>query len=174
MNISPITVLLGAAVGLYFFNKPTTKTITWTSGPASKKETIFPGYEIKDQLIIIKDVDKAKKFVFKTGETKPEGALFKLVFGADSLTYTDVKKDDGYYNSANIIVKEKVQQDNVYMLLCYLFAGAFKQSPHRVGYYADRINNFTAYLKTMFNVDYPIIKSVDEAKVFFEDLGKNV
>lgn len=173
MNISPITVLLGAAVGLYFF-KPTTRTVSFGTVPASKKETKFPGYEIKDQLINIQNIEKAKKFVFKTGETKPEGALFKLVFGADSLTYTDVKKDDTYSSSVNIIVKEKAQQDNVYMLLCYLFAGAFKQSPHRVGYYADRINNFTAYLKTMFNVDYPIIKSVDEAKVFFEDLGKNV
>lgn len=175
MNISPVTLLLGAAIGLYLYKKPTTRTITFGGGGTEvKKQTKFPGYEIKDQHLIITDADKAKKFVFETGKKEPEGALFKLVFGADSVTYTDVKKVDNYYGSTNFVVKDKDQQDAVYMLLCYLFAGAYKQSPHRAAHYADIINNFTVFLKKMFNVDYPIIKSVDEAKKFFEELEKNV
>ena len=134
----------------------------------------FDGYQIQDQKIYITDSTKAKKFVFDIGAKEPEGALFKKAFGADQLSYSDVKLQNTYSNTTNIIVKDENQQDALYVLLTYLFTGAYIQSPHRVGHYADMINNFTVYVKKMFNRDLPIIKNVDEAKVFFEEMAKTL
>lgn len=140
---------------------------------SSGKIKKFPGYQIQDQKIYITDSAKAKKFVFDLGKNQPEGALFKLAFGNDQLSYTDTKVQNDSYRT-NIVVKEKEQQDAVYVLLMYLFAGAYQQSPHRAGNYADIINQFSIYVKNMFNRDLPIIKSIDDAKILFEETAKTL
>lgn len=56
----------------------------------------------------------------------------------------------------------------------YLFSGAYKQSPHRAGFYADTINAYVTYIKKMFNVDLPVIKSLEDAQIFFEETAKTI
>ena len=168
INLS--TILIGV-VGYYLVIKPKyqKRIILPTESNISKK---FPGYEIKNQMIYITDIKKAKEYVFSIGFKEPEGNLFKLAFGSDNISYSDAKKD--WIGNTNIVVKDKVQQDSVYILLSYLFTGAYQQSPHRVGHYADIINKYVVYLKTMFNVDYIVLKTVDQAKEFFEGLAKTL
>jgi len=167
--------LIGIGIAGYFLLlKPKSKNnITWSSPDNSNKIRKFPGYEIKNQLIYISNSDTAKKYVFDIGKTKPEGAIIKLVFGTDNITYSDVAVNE-YSNTTNLIVKDKKEQDKVFVLLTYLFAGAYSQSPHRAGYYADRINQYVVYLKNMFNVDYPLLKTVPQAEEFFKEMAKTV
>ena len=165
MQISPLLIL--GIIGAGYLASKSTKTYIITVGSSPQAKSKYPGYIIKDQLLIITDVTKAKNFVFTTGKTKPEGNLFKLIFGHSYIEFSDVKK--GFDN--NLIVKDKAQQDNVYVLLSYLFAGAYIQNPHRAGAYADQLNNYVSYIKKMFDIDYPILKSVDQAKSFFKELA---
>ncbi len=167
--------LIGIGIAGYFlFLKPKSKTnLTWNKSTDPNEIKKFPGYQIQNQIIYISDADKAKKYVFDIGKTKPEGALFKLAFGTDNISYSDVKKEE-YSNTTNFIVKDKKEQDKVYILLTYLFAGAYQQSPHRAGHYADMLNEYVTYLKNMFNVDYPVLKNVEQAEEFFEEMGKSL
>lgn len=167
--------LIGIGIAGYFlFLKPKSRNITiWSSSDDVEKVRKFPGYQIQNQLIYISDSDKAKKYVFDVGKTKPEGALFREAFGADNISYSDVKKEE-YSNRTNFIVKDKKEQDKVYVLLTYLFSGAYQQFPHRVGHFADMLNAYVTYLKNMFNVDYPVIKSTEQAEEFFTEMGKTV
>lgn len=167
MQISPLLILgaIGIGYALTSSKKSYPTKIDYKS--PSKK---FSGYYIKDELLIVTDAKKLKDFVFNIGKTKPEGELFKDVFGYNYVTFSDVTKGT-YGSNTNLIVKDKAQQDNIYVLLSYLFAGAYIQSPHRVGAYADQLNNYVSYVKKMFNIDYPVLKSIDQAKLFFEELA---
>jgi hypothetical protein len=167
--------LIGIGIAGYFlFLKPKAKsTITWNTSSDTNVVRKFPGYQIQNQIIYISDSNKAKKYVFDIGKTKPEGSLFKSAFGTDNISYSDVKIEE-YSNTTNFIVKDKKEQDKVYILLTYLFSGAYQQFPHRAGHFADLINEYVTYLKNMFNVDYPVLKSVEQAKAFFEEMGKTV
>ena len=167
--------LIGIGIAGYFlFMKPKSKnTTTWSTSDNVEKVRKFPGYQIQNQIIYISDSDIAKKYVFDVGKTKPEGGLFKEAFGSDSISYSDVKKNE-YSNTTNFIVKDKKEQDKVYILLTYLFAGAYQQSPHRAGVYADTINAYVTYIKKMFNVDLPVIKSLEDAQIFFEETAKTL
>lgn len=142
-----------------------------SSAGTSSNTKKFPGYQIQNQCIYVTDPDKMKKFLFDTGKNEPEGSLNKLAFGSDYVTYTDSKKDK-LYNDQNIVVKTKQQQDLVYAMMLFLFSGAYQQSPHRAGYYADLMNKFSVFVKNMFNTDLPIIKSLDDAKILFEETAK--
>lgn len=172
MKIDLSLIGLGIA-GYFLFMKPKNKTIILGNSNNTEKIRKFPGYEIKDQIIYISDPDKAKKYVFDTGKTEPEGALYKKAFGSNNISYSDVKANE-YYDHTNFIVKDKKEQDKLYVLLTYLFSGAYQQFPHRVGYYADSLNTYVSYLKKMFNVEYPVIKSVDQAKEFFEEMADSI
>lgn len=172
--MNPLILLLIGGGLLYAYNSSQSKLSSPIIINKPNPNKKFPGYEIKDQMLYITDINKAKKYVFDVGKTKPEGGIFKEAFGANTITYTDVKQDYNSYNSVNFVVKDKAQQESVYVLLSYLLAGAYKQSPHRVGSYADLLNEYVVFLKNMFNVDYPIIKSVDEAKKFFSELANTV
>jgi hypothetical protein len=161
-----------AAVAVVATNKKESNSISFSPKPQANLK--FPGYEIKNQILTIIDETKAKKYVFDIGKKEPEGAIFKLVFGSDKVMYVDTKQPANFSTTVYLIVREKTQQDAIYTILSYLFAGAYVQSPHRLGHFADLLNNYVVFLKNMFNVDYPVIETIEQAEKYFSGIASSM
>lgn len=138
---------------------------------------LFPGYFIKDELLsIISDrVKLATNYAFIVGKNEAESNYFKYLFGGPYVEYTDAYKNHiSKYGNVSLIVKNEKNSSDIYLLLSFLLAGAYLNNKQKSGKYANILNKYTTFVNNNFKTNYPVLKSIEEANQYFENVINKV